>query len=306
MVRKAIALDTNYAGAYVGLATACRQLDASWEPRSGWDARALAAAERALSLDRGLADAWAIRGALFFTPAQRWDAARDVAYQRKAISLKPNVKNAHFNLSFVYGHYGFLKEAIAEMDKEKKSDPMDPTPEWYRGVVLVWNGDYQKALDLSKSLPKEAFLHPRVKAWLDGTCLFYLGRPDEASKGLEDYLEKLPEPKDPWVQSTLAIIEAKSGQPGKATERIKAAKMWENRFIHFHHVAYNIGSAYALMNQNEQAIIWLKNSAEDGSPCYPLFEKDSNLKNLHGDKDFKAFMIKLKGEYERNRALLKP
>ncbi|PYX62767.1 MAG: hypothetical protein DMG78_32755, partial [Acidobacteria bacterium] len=93
---QAIAQDTNFARAYVNKAYACRQLDTVWEPRSGWDAKALEAADKALSLDQGLADAWVIRGALFFTPAQRWDAVRDVEYQRKAIKLNPKVKNAHF------------------------------------------------------------------------------------------------------------------------------------------------------------------------------------------------------------------
>ncbi len=106
--------------------------------------------------------------------------------------------------------------------------------------------------------------------------------------------------------STLAIIEAKSGQPENAKKRIKGAEAWENRFIHFHHVAYNIGSAYALMKENKLAMKWLKNSAEDGNPNYPLFKSDPNLQNLRGDQEFQAFMQKLRDEYERNRALLKP
>ena len=38
--------------------------------------------------------------------------------------------------------------------------------------------------------------------------------------------------------------------------------------------------AYALMNEREQAIKWLDVTADDGFPCYPLFEKDANLDNL--------------------------
>ncbi|PYK61806.1 MAG: hypothetical protein DME21_08170 [Verrucomicrobia bacterium] len=303
---QAIAQDTNFARAYVNKAYACRQLDTVWEPRSGWDAKALEAADKALSLDQGLADAWVIRGALFFTPAQRWDAVRDVEYQRKAIKLNPKVKNAHFNLAFVYGHFGFLKEAIKELEQELKSYPLDPTPKWIRGWILMSDGDYLQALNNLKPLPEAAFFHPRIKAWQLGTCLFYLEQTDEASKVLEDYLKKLPEPDDPLLLSTLAIIDAKRGHSEKAKEKIRGAKAWENRFIHFHHVSYNIGSAYALLNEKEPAMEWLKKSAEDGNPCYPCFKNDRNLQNLRGDREFQAFFRKLHDNYEHNRVLLNP
>ena len=262
------------------------------------------AAVQALSLDRSLGDAWVIRGALFFTPAQGWDAVRDVEYQREAIRLNPKVKNAHFNLAFVYGHFGFLKEAIKELEQELKSYPLDPTPQWVRGWILMLQGDDLQALNNLEPLPEAAFFHPRLKAWLLSTCLLNLGRTDEASRVLEDYLKKLPD--DPLLLSILAIIDAKRGKPEKAKERIRGAEAWENRFIHFHHVSYHIGSAYALLNEKEPAMEWLKKSAEDGNPCYPCFKNDRNLQNLRGDQGFQAFLRKLHDEYEHNRVLLNP
>ena len=61
-----------------------------------------------------------------------------------------------------------------------------------------------------------------------------------------------------------------------------------------------------MMNENKSALKWLKKSAEDGNPCYPEFKNDANLQNLRSDPEFQAFILKLQGEYERNRALLKP
>src|SRR5205823_9049067 len=134
--------------------------------------------------------------------SQGWDAVSDVKYQRKAIILNPNVKNAHLNLAFVYGHIGFLKEAIAELDQELKSYPLDPTPRWIRGWILVSEGDYQEALQDLAQLPEQAFFHPRIKAWLLSTCFLYLGKTNDASKVLDDGLTKLPG--DPLLLSTLA------------------------------------------------------------------------------------------------------
>jgi hypothetical protein len=55
--------------------------------------------------------------------------------------------------------------------------------------------------------------------------------------------------------------------------------------------AYNIASAYTLMNQPEPAVKWLQTAADDGLPCYPLFAQDTNLDSLRKDEHFIAFMI---------------
>jgi hypothetical protein len=55
--------------------------------------------------------------------------------------------------------------------------------------------------------------------------------------------------------------------------------------LQFHHAEYNIASAYALMGRNHSAVQWLQRAADDGLPCYPLFEKDPHLDNLRGDPD---------------------
>jgi len=75
-------------------------------------------------------------------------------------------------------------------------------------------------------------------------------------------------------------------------------------FGHFHHTAYYIACAYALMNKPEQAIHWLETAAEDGFPCYPLFEKDPNLDNLRQDTGFRMFLAKQKQQWEYYKTIL--
>ena len=45
-------------------------------------------------------------------------------------------------------------------------------------------------------------------------------------------------------------------------------------------------------------------AAEDGFPCYPLFENDANLNSLRKDERFIAFMAKLKQRWEHYQATL--
>jgi hypothetical protein len=49
---------------------------------------------------------------------------------------------------------------------------------------------------------------------------------------------------------------------------------------------------------------WLQTAADDGFPCYPLFERDSSLERLRRDPDFMAFMVNLKKRWEHYRATM--
>jgi hypothetical protein len=53
------------------------------------------------------------------------------------------------------------------------------------------------------------------------------------------------------------------------------------------------------MNKPEQALEYLRQAAKDGFPCYPLFNSDPNLKNLHETKEFKEFLATQKKGYDK-------
>ena len=89
-----------------------------------------------------------------------------------------------------------------------------------------------------------------------------------------------------------------------AEDKIKSAVERGKGFGHFHHTAYHIACAYALMNKPEQAIKWLEAAAEDGFPCYPLFERDANLDNLRQDARFVTFLAKQRQQWEYYRTIL--
>jgi hypothetical protein len=75
-------------------------------------------------------------------------------------------------------------------------------------------------------------------------------------------------------------------------------------FGHFHHTAYHIACAYALMNKPEQSIKWLEAAAATGFPCYPLFESDANLNNVRKDTRFVTLLSQLKQQWETHKTLL--
>ncbi len=99
------------------------------------------------------------------------------------------------------------------------------------------------------------------------------------------------------VTGIRAILNARNGDAGRAEEDIRKAIALGEGFGHSHHTAYSIGSAYALLHRPGPALEWLRRAADDGFPCYPLFEKDPNLDNLRQDPGFVAFMAELKAQW---------
>jgi hypothetical protein len=96
-----------------------------------------------------------------------------------------------------------------------------------------------------------------------------------------------------------AVLAASAGEERLAEEKIQSAIEKGKGFGHFHHTAYQIACAYALMNKPEQAIKWLEAAANDGFPCYPMFEKDANLDGLRKDAHFLTFLAAQKEQWER-------
>jgi len=98
------------------------------------------------------------------------------------------------------------------------------------------------------------------------------------------------------------MLLAASGQ-GAAEASIRAAGQ-KRAFGHFHHTAHALACAYALMNKPRQAVEWLRASADEGFPNYPVFAGDPSLASLAKDPEFIVLMDQLKQQWERFKATL--
>jgi hypothetical protein len=125
-----------------------------------------------------------------------------------------------------------------------------------------------------------------------------LGRKKEASDTIEQFLKDHPEDNRGLFTSLQAVIAASAGQERLAEEKIRTAIENGKGFGHFHHTAFHIASAYALMNKPDQAMKWLEAAADDGFPCFPLFERDGNLDKIRNDRRFQSLMTRLKQQSE--------
>jgi eukaryotic-like serine/threonine-protein kinase len=305
LLEQAVAADANFAEAYAELARAYRTKAtyfASDADRKKLNENSEVALAKAFALNPDLPEGHLARGLLLWTPENRFPHEQTIQAYKRALALNPNLDEAHNRLGVIYFHIGLLDKAWAETEKAVGINPANTNARFRFGVINIYKTKYEEALSVFRSIPREA--NPALVDRNLATALFQLGRIDEASAVVEDYLKTYPADEGGNVTSVRAMLLAKAGKEREAEETIERAVEIGQGFIHFHHTAYNIASAYALLNKPEQAIKWLQIANDDGFPCYPFFEKDPNLNNLRKDERFIAFMSKLKQQWERYQATL--
>jgi tetratricopeptide (TPR) repeat protein len=246
--------------------------------------------------------AYLARGRLMWTPENRFPHEKAIGEYRRALSLDPNLDEARNQLALVYCHIGAFDDALRESQTALATNPNNPLVQFRIGETLNFQRKHEEALTALRAIPKEA--NPVLVSNQTVWALFSLGRKEEASARLDQFLKDYPQDNRGLATGLQALLAASMGQERVAEEKIKLAIEKGKGFGHFHHTAYHIASAYALMNKNDQAITWLEAAAVDGFPCYPLFESDPSLNNLRQDPRFIAFLANQKLLWEDLRTKL--
>jgi Tfp pilus assembly protein PilF len=289
--------------AYAAVAKAYVQLFFFFEPeeRTKLEEKAYIAVEKALSLDPDLADAYIVRGRALWTPANHFPHERAIQEFRHALALNRNSVDGHMQLALIYHHIGLLDKGLAESRKAAEIDPSSADPLLQEGHALALQGKYEEALAIYRTIPRASF--PTVVTTSTAWMLFQLGRRHEASAMIDESSREYPEDPAGWFASMQAVLAAAAGEKRKAEDAIARA-LQKKSFGHFHHTAYWIACAYARMNKSQPAMDWLQQTAENGFPCYPLFERDPNLNPLRKDPRFIAFLATIKKQWEHYNATL--
>jgi tetratricopeptide (TPR) repeat protein len=192
-----------------------------------------------------------------------------------------------------------FEEARHEIDSALAINQSNTLARFRYGVIDLYAGDFAGAYRIFKSTPLDK--NPTLWQFQMATVLFRLGRAREATDSIDKYLREYPNDEGGVGNSVRAMILAKAGRRAEAEASIAQAIKLGRSFGHFHHSAYNIASAYALLGDRARALTWLQGASDDGFPCYPLFQKDAQLESLRSDPGFIAFMTRLKTEYEQRK-----
>ena len=305
LFEQAVATDPTFASAYAELSRAstikARYLASDAERKKSYE-DAEVAVDKALAINPNLAEGHFARGLMLWTPYKRFPHAQAIQSYRRAIELDPNFDEAHHQLGFIYLHIGMLDKAQQEIEKALAINPGNTLARYRLGVIDMCRAKYAEAFQIFNSTPLEQ--NPELLAFYTSNALFRLGRNGEASALIDRYFTDYSKDKGGMVTSVKAMMLAKTGKNSEAEATIQHAVEIGRGYAHFHHTSYNIASAYALMNEPEQAMKWLQVTADEGFPNYPLFEGDAQLDNLRKDPRFIAFIAQQKQQWEQFSATL--
>ncbi|HEV2388747.1 MAG TPA: tetratricopeptide repeat protein [Candidatus Acidoferrales bacterium] len=301
LLEKSVEIDPEFAAGYAALATAYGTRAFGVEISDpGWVEKASAAVDKALALDPDLAEGYVSRGYLLWSRANGWSVERAVADYRRALELNPNLAEAHHQLANVYNHVGLLDKADEEINKAVALDPLNTGTRFRVGVNLLYRGKYEESLRAIRD--SERFLPP-FWAFQTSFALQHLGRRQEGQETVDEFLKTTPLDPGGSLAAMQALLAADAGDASLAERRIQQAIARGKGYQYFHHIAYAVASAYALLGRHQEALQYLRAAADDGFPCYPLFEHDSNLDHLRSDPRFLSFLgeQEKQWEYFRNR-----
>ena len=277
---EALAIDRGLAAAHALLAAACVERFFTFAPQEqkALEEKAYIAVERAIALDPEESMAWFARGRLIWTPSNRFPHERAIRDYQRALALNPNSAEARSQLALTYNHVGQLEDALREARAAANVNPIDALPRVVIGQALLYGGQYDRALSVWSSNPPEAYssVTGSHTAW----TLFQMGRREEAAARTAEFLAKYPG--DVGGLGVQAVLLAVSGRHSEA-EAIIRSIAGQKGFGHFHHTAYYIACAYAHMGNKTAAFEWIREAADSGFACYPLFDRDPNFDSLRSD-----------------------
>ena len=302
LLQQAVARDPNLAAAHAVLAREYTNQAFLQQPQDpNLEPKAIQELDEALKLDPDLPVAYLARGVMFWTHRNGFPHERAIVELKRALELDPNLAEAHHELGMIYAHVGLLDKADHEVRTALELEPTSLAFRFRIATILLKEGRLEEArtqLQSTESYSPDQWAHTMT------LTLFELGRKQEAAALNRDFLRDNARDPGGLGNGMQALLYADAGERSLAERSIQTAIQKGKSYGHFHHTAYSIGSAYALMNRPKQAVRWLRAAAEDGFPCYPFYEQDAALQNLRNDPGFLELMAEMRNDWERRRATL--
>ena len=292
---EALALDPNNALAHAGLAMASatvRSRFASTEEVRFWEDRSKSEAKRAIELDPNLAEAHEALGAVYRYTDFDWE--HTIEESRRALELNPNLELPHHYLGAAFYHIGLLDLADAEARAGLQANPLERfEPLRMRGMTALFAGRSAEAV----ALLEEAKLAKQttVTDWHLAQAYYYHDEHERSERLLEELRRSNSAEERVRAQASLASFLAARGERKRA--ELLLNDILGSTYMD-HHAAYAIGTAFAQLDQPDQAVKWLTRAIETGLPCYPWFERDPLLNPLRTLPEFQSLLGKLKSYWE--------
>jgi TolB-like protein len=282
LFEEVIDIDPTYAPAWYGRARAVREM-ANFGLVDLAEGTALARkwTEHALTLDPGLAEAWALLARFTLIYDWDWSAARELI--DRALQAGPNNPDALEMAARYYQTLGRVDEMIEYAERALGQDPLSKVRLEYAGDVHLFARNWDRSFELYR---KNESIHGR-DAWPGDALapLMMQGRHEEAAEQT-DLIASWDN--EVYFQTVAAYTLYPAGRQDEAEEGLE----WviKNLGIPF---SYQIAQICTVHENPDRAFEWLETGYEirDGGMTYLLV--DPFLEPLHDDPRWRPLLEKM-------------
>jgi len=279
-LQQALAKNPEFALAWMELSRAYqRQADVGWSPALEGYRRAREAGERAVALERDLAEAHAQMARIKMSYDWDWQGAG--ASVARALALAPTNSMVLRRAGTLAQYLGRLEEAIGFYRRALEQDPLSGPTYSSLGNALYAAGRfeeaeaiYRKALELA---PQTISIHSGL-SW----TLLALGRGEEA------VAEAMQEPVEPFRLETLAVVHQMLGHGAESETALR-----ELTEKHSDTMACQIAEGHAVRGEVDEAFEWLERAYEQRDGGLVEMKLNPLFRSLHGDPRWGVFLKKM-------------
>ena len=282
---QAVAQDSNYAPAYAGLADAYALLGSSPNdalPPNEAMPKAKAAAQKALQLDDGLAEAHASLAYVSMVYDWDWSAAEKEFH--RAIDLNPNYATAHEWYAELLAARGRESEALEEMKRARDADPLLVLMHTAVAETLYYSRHYDEVIAQCRQTleldPNYALAHFHL-----GRAYLAKGMYPEAIAEYRKAEESLGE--TPAMVMAIGYAEAKAGNAAwarKALDRLKEQS--RSRYV----PALYSAALYTSLGDSKDGIALLEKAYSEHSDYLIFLNVDPMADPLRAIPSFQALV----------------
>lgn len=285
--RESIQIDPNFADGYEGIADSYATLGlyGSMSPNEAFP-QARAAAEKALSMNNGLADAHATLGLIHFY--YDWDGPAAENEFRRALDINPNCAMAHSWNSEALAAMGRFPEAVEESKRAINNDPLSLIVNSNAGWTYFLAGHADQA---DQTLHKAIELDPAFPR-----THFRLGIVYQAANQLPQAIDEFRRAVElsngnAYYEASLANAYASAGQVAYAKKVLDSLNTRaRNEYV----PAFGFALVYAGLDDRDNAFEWMRKATADHSTSMVFARVDPLLAGLRSDARFAAVAQSLK------------
>jgi tetratricopeptide (TPR) repeat protein len=288
LLTEATTLDPNYADAYVKLAEAYNMISQyTLMPAGDAYPRALAAANRAISLDPGNAEAHA---ALAFTTFY-WskDFARSRLLFEQAVALDPNVAQTHHWYALTLMVTGETAVPLREISRAQELSPESRAILANKGLILFYAGRTDEALAILEQL---ASAEPHLRSPHEYLATIYLDQ-GRMTDFLREYRAAAKISANAARQAIADAAEKGLHDPA-GDEFLK--RMFDEQVRQFEknlEPAFKVAGTAAMLGHSDEAFHFLAESIRRGEGDLLGVRVEPSFKRLRNDERYRAIVRRL-------------